>query len=161
MNLRLYRIVTVIAAVLQLNLAACAFAQSGYSQQKTNDVPFVTVDRGFNSGIRERKLLAVKTQKEWKDLWQAHTAITTPPKSLPAVDFEKEMIVAVFSGEKPSGGYRIEILKIEEDTAKREMRVTFRETKPPRDAMVTAALTQPHHIVKLKKTDLPVTFVSE
>ena len=154
----LYRILAVAAAVLHFSMAACALSQAA---GQSPDVPFVTVDRGFNSGIRERKLLVIKTEKEWKDLWQAHTAITTPPKSLPAVDFEKEMIVAVFSGEKPSGGHGIEILKIEEDSAKPEVRVTFREMKPPAGGMVTAALTQPYHIVKLKKVDLPVVFVSQ
>jgi hypothetical protein len=142
-------------------MAACAFSQSGYAQQKTTYVPFVAVDKGFYSGIRERRFLTIKTEKDWKDLWQAHTAITTPPKPLPAVDFEKEMIVAVFGGEKPSGGHGIEILKIEEDSVQREARATFRETKPPAGAMVTGALTQPYHIAKLKKTDFAVTFVSQ
>jgi hypothetical protein len=121
----------------------------------------VTVDRGFNSGIRERKLLLIKTEKEWKTLWQAHVSISSPPKAVPAVDFDKEMIVVAFSGEKPSGGHRMEIVKIEEDTGQRELRVIFRETKPPSDAMVTAALTQPYHLVKAKKTDLPVAFVPQ
>jgi hypothetical protein len=124
-------------------------------------MPFVTVDKGFTSGIRERRLLAIKTTKEWRNLWEAHTAVVTPPKPLPAVDFKKEMIVAVFSGEKPSGGHGIEIVTIEENSAKRETRVIFRETKPPPGAMVTAALTQPYHVVKLKKIDIPVTFVPQ
>ncbi|MGH7844428.1 MAG: protease complex subunit PrcB family protein [Candidatus Binatia bacterium] len=124
-------------------------------------MPFVTVDKGFNSGVRGRKLLALKTEKEWRELWETHESITTPPKPVPLVDFEREMIVVAFSGEKPSGGHGIAIVKIEEDTAKRELRVTFRETRPPAGAMVTGALTQPYHIVKLKTTDLPVTFVSQ
>ena len=148
-------------AAIPLSLSACAFAQPDHTQQKTSNLPFVTVDRGFNSGIRERKLLLIKTEKEWKALWQAHVSISSPPKAVPAVDFDKEMIVVAFSGEKPSGGHRMEIVKIEEDTGQRELRVIFRETKPPSDAMVTAALTQPYHLVKAKKTDLPVAFVPQ
>jgi hypothetical protein len=160
-HLRLYRIAAAAAAILHFSLAACAFSQPDYAQQKTSDVSFVTLDRGFTSGIRERKLLVIKTEKEWKDLWQTHVSISSPPKAVPVVDFDKEMIVVAFSGEKPSGGHRMEIFKIEEDTGKRELRVIFRETKPPSGAMVTAALTQPYHIVKLKKTDLSVTFDSQ
>ena len=160
-RLRLYEIAALTAAALQLSLAGCAFSPPGYAQQKTNHVPFVTVEKGYNSGVRERKFLVIKTETEWKDLWQAHLSVTVPPKALPSVDFQSEMVVAVFSGEKPSGGYRIEVTKITEDPQKRQLVVSLVETKPPAGAMVTAALTQPHYIVKLKKTDLPVTFAPQ
>ena len=38
------------------------------------------------------------------------------------------------------------------------LRVVYETTSPPPGAMCTMALTQPHHIVRLKKCDLPVTF---
>ena len=58
-----------------------------------------------------------------------------------------------------TGGYGVEITKIEETLQKRILSVTIRESKPPADAMLTQALTQPFHIVKLKKLELPATFV--
>jgi hypothetical protein len=94
-------------------------------------------------------------------LWQAHTSLTVPAKPLPAVDFDKEMVVAVFSGEKRSGGYGIEVARIiEEVSAKRQLRVIVHETNPPPRAITIQALTQPYHMVRIKRLDFVVDFVS-
>ncbi|HWP58049.1 MAG TPA: protease complex subunit PrcB family protein [Candidatus Acidoferrales bacterium] len=151
----------VIALVLTVSLAACGFSPPSYAQQGTSEMPFVTVDKGFASGIRGRKLIAIRTEKEWKDLWYEHTSISDPSLPVPPVDFHREMILVAFAGEKPSGGYRIEILEITEDSARRELRVRFVEFAPPPGAMVSAALTQPYHIVKLKRSGLPAIFVPQ
>lgn len=93
-------------------------------------------------------------------MWQAHSSIRIPPPPLPSVDFDRVMIVAVFSGEKPSGGYGIEIAKIEEDAAKGQLRVFFRETQPPSGFMAIQSLTQPYHLIKVKRLDSPVEFLA-
>jgi hypothetical protein len=127
------------------------------------DVPpkhsFVSVAKGPRSGVRERKLAVVKSETEWADLWNLHAALATPRKEPPAVNFQSEMIVAVFAGEKRTGGYAIEITRVEQDPTKNLVEVFVRETKPPPGAITTQALTQPFHIVKLNKTELPVNFV--
>ena len=122
-------------------------------------VSFSTVDRGFRSGIKERKLVTVKSEKEWGELWRLHKGAFLPEQPVLHVDFKQEMIVAVFSGEKKSGGHGIEITKIEEDQKKGELIVFFLETRPPPKAMVTQAITQPYHIVRTERIDLPVKFV--
>ncbi len=68
------------------------------------------------------------------------------------------MIVAVFSGEKRTGGFEIEIARIEQAQAARRLRVSVRVTSPAPGAMRAQALTQPYHIVTLTKIDLPVVF---
>ena len=123
-------------------------------------VSFSTVDRGFRSGVNERKLVIIKSEKEWEDLWRFHKRGFLPKQSVPCVDFKQDMIVAVFSGEKKTGGYGIEITKIEETREKGEVIVFFLETQPPSKAMVTQALTQPYHIVKTGRTNFKVKFTS-
>jgi len=124
-------------------------------------VSFSTVDKGFRSGIKERELVIIKSEKEWGDLWRLHKGAFPPEQYIPRVDFKQEMIVGVFSGEKKTGGYGIEITKIEENRDKGELIVFFLETQPPPKAMVTQALTQPYHIVKIRRIDLLVKFVPE
>ena len=109
--------------------------------------------------MRERKLVVIKNENDWKALWNSHASLLLPPKEPPLVDFQTEMIVAVFSGEKGTGGYGIEITRIEEDSAKHVVQVFVRESKPPAGAIVVQALSQPCHIVKLTRVELPVTFV--
>jgi hypothetical protein len=131
--------------------AAASNSATGYS--------FVTLGKGSQSGVRERKFVVVKGEDDWKALWNSHTSISVPPKEPPLADFYTEMIVAVFSGEKATGGYGIEITRIEEDSAKQALNVFVHESNPPPGTMVTQVLTQPHHIVKLTRIELPITFV--
>jgi hypothetical protein len=115
--------------------------------------------KGSQSGVRERKFVVIKSESDWKALWNSHASLSVPPKKPPLVDFQTEMIVAVFSGEKSTGGYSIEITRIEEDSTKHALEVIVHESKPPSGAMVIQALTQPYHIVKLTRIELPVAFV--
>lgn len=55
-----------------------------------------------------------------------------------------------------SGGYSISVKSIE-DTDERKIGVEF--TCPGATAITTCALTQPHHVIRMPKTSLPVSFV--
>jgi len=143
--------------ILAVGTGACSF--SDYGQNKLLQVAFATVDQGFSSGMRDRRFITIKTQKEWEGLWREHKSVG-PSKEVPAIDLKQEMLIGVFSGEKRTGGYRIEITKIGEDLAKNQLNVYFRETGPPPDSLVVQMLTQPYHIVRLKRVDFPVVFVS-
>ncbi|MGE5306680.1 MAG: protease complex subunit PrcB family protein [Alphaproteobacteria bacterium] len=123
------------------------------------EYPFVTLAKGSQSGVRERKFVVIKSESDWQALWSTHASLSVPPKKPPLVDFQTEMIVAVFAGEKSTGGYSIEITRIQEDTTKHALEFIVHESKPPPGAMVIQALTQPYHIVKLARIELPVTFV--
>jgi len=61
-------------------------------------VPFITIDQGSRSGVRERKSLVIKNEAEWKSLWPNHVQPNVPAKELPRVEFGKEMIVVTFLG---------------------------------------------------------------
>lgn len=76
-------------------------------------------------------------------------------ESVPTVDFSDNNVVALFMGQKSSGGYSISIdnVKIENKTAF----VKVKTTKPKAGENVTMALTQPYCIATITKTD-KVTF---
>src|SRR5215471_20949903 len=148
-----------LAAVFLNSVYACAAAQPAGVAQKVIEVPFSRVEQGISSGIRQRKLVIIKTPQAWADLWQTHASLRIPAPPRPAADFDREMIVVVFAGEKRSGGYGIEIAKIEEDAAKNQLRVLFRETQPPPGSMTLQALSQPFDIVKTSRIELPATFL--
>jgi hypothetical protein len=132
---------------------------SAADMTNTGELSFTDIDKGFTSGLRGRNFLLIRSPKEWKELWARHASGFIPPPPLPPVDFDKEMVLAVSSGEKATGGYGIEIAKIEALQPKRVLLITLVDSKPPADAITTQALTQPYHIVKLKRVDLEPTFV--
>jgi len=59
-------------------------------------------------------------------------------------------------GEKASGGFAVEITRVEK--CGDELVVFFSEVEPPADAVVTTVLTQPYHIIKIEKIDLKTKF---
>ncbi len=127
------------------------------SESARGEIPFVTVDKGFASGIRERRLVVVRNGREWHDVWVAHQGVGLPPAAAPRIDFDKEMVIAVFAGEKATGGHVIEIKTLEGTSG--GLRVFYAEMRSPAGAMVGQVLTQPYHIVRSRRVDGQVLFV--
>jgi PrcB C-terminal len=69
------------------------------------------------------------------------------------------MVVALFMGERPTGGFAIEVTRIERTDS--GLSVHYRTTRPDPAAMQPQALTQPFHLIALPRSDDPVTFVAE
>ena len=111
-------------------------------------VSFKTIAKGLRSGIREPSQIAIRSQTEWQKLWRQHSSVSTAPAPLPTVDFDKEIVAAVFLGEKPSGGYGIEISSAE--VVGSSLTVFVKETSPKPGAIVTQAINQPFHIVRIE-----------
>jgi hypothetical protein len=147
-------------AILVVGRAVVTLSSADSNKGKIISVSFSTIDKGFRSGIKERKLVVIKTEKEWEEFWRLHKKTFLPEQQIPPVDFNHEMIVAVLSGEKRTGGYGVEITRAEENIAKRQLEVFVLETHPSPKAVVIQALTQPYHVAKLKKVDISVVFIS-
>jgi len=118
--------------------------------EPTNRVPFKTIAKGVRSSIREPSQIAIRSQTEWQKLWRQHTSTSTAPAPLSPIDFEKEIVAAVFLGEKPTGGYNVEISSAE--IADSALTVFVKETFPKPGAIVTQGFTQPFHIVRIETT---------
>ena len=102
--------------------------------------------------------LVIDSQEEFLKLWEGSTSGVIPGYSKPPVDFSKETVISVFMGEKSTGGYSIEIVKIVEQTDK--IIIYVRETSPKPGDIVTQAFTYPQHIVKTEKLTKRVVFQS-
>ena len=112
--------------------------------------------KGYHCGYTEPARLVIETEVEWKEVWEKVVAFQIPKPKLPEVDFETEMIIAVFMGEQRTGGYSIDITRIIKE--EEEIVVQVEEKYPDPDLLVTMALTQPYHIVVVKSSPLPIRF---
>ncbi|CAL1166441.1 unnamed protein product [Cladocopium goreaui] len=119
-------------------------------------VGFGTLLAGTHSGIDESIKKVIESKADLADLWTRHFSICSSSDPLPEINFEEEVVVCVFAGEQGSGGYSISVKSIE-DTDERKIGVEF--TCPGATAITTCALTQPHHVIRMPKTSLPVSFV--
>ena len=110
-------------------------------------VTFQTLLKGYRSAVREPLQAAARNQTEWKALWEKHVSTEPYRPALPTVDFGRETIIAVFLGEKPTGGHDIEITNVEQRDG--GLVVSYAERSPQPGAMVTQAFIQPFHIVRI------------
>ncbi|MFH0791079.1 MAG: alpha/beta fold hydrolase, partial [Candidatus Omnitrophota bacterium] len=122
----------------------------------------VTISKEIGMSISmpiQQELLVITDNVTWQRVWTGYMGSSDLAPTLPAIDFSKEMVIAVFMGQKPTSGYSISITKIEEYPDK--LRVYVYEEKPNFEIgqVVSEVLTFPYHIVKLNKFTLPVEFV--
>jgi len=75
------------------------------------------------------------------------------------INFDKDMVLAVFAGEKPTGGYGVKIEKVVHAAAKKTVWVIYSERTPEPGSAVTQALTYPSHVVAVRKVEGEVKFV--
>ena len=131
-------------------MASSALAMDQEKTRKAETpLSIATVERGDRSGIRGPLQTVIRNQDEWKALWKRHSSTDTNPSPAPIVDFNREMVVGIFLGEKRTGGYEVEIVRAERRDS--SLYFYYRAESPPPGAMVTQALTQPFHLVKIAK----------
>ena len=122
-------------------------AMAAGDPQPAKPVSFQTVDKGIYSGVKERLQIVIREQSEWKDFWQRHASIKANQPPPPTINFGDQIVVAVFLGDKSTGGYEIAIISAERSNG--VLTVSFSEKEPRPGAITTQAFTQPFHIVRV------------
>ncbi len=134
-------------------LTAFAFSAASFACRSapSGSDGFRTVAIGYQTGITTGAVRAARDEAEWAVLWREHTSREIPRPPAPTIDFAKEIVVCVLAGERPSGGYGIEVLDATFDG--KSMVLGTRETKPAEDALVPMVLTRPYHMIATPVTN--------
>ena len=100
----------------------------------------------------EAGLYPVKDKKAWKELLAKMNKVNDETQKFKTldIDFDKQMIVAVFDRVLGAGGVKINIDKIIETPEKVQVVVSH---KHPQGGFATMVMNQPYHIVVLPKID--------
>jgi hypothetical protein len=115
---------------------------------------FTTVARGDASEQQTARQVTIRTAAEWKALWKEHA----PTEKMPAVDFNKDMVVGIFLGTKPSAGHEVEIVGVR--TEEKDLVVEYVQKQPGRGTVAAQILTEPYHLVSVPRHAGNVKFVS-
>jgi hypothetical protein len=108
---RVKRVLLVAFVLSGLAWAADATAKNGQGkpqQQTESSVPFTVLDIGQFSGVDTAQNVTIKDDVAWNALWAQHAGGTPPP-----VDFSKNIVVAVFLGQRASTAFSVRIDFIE------------------------------------------------
>lgn len=145
-------VIGIIIALIVISALVVFFMQD--SERVDMEISFQTIEKGFNNDINERQTRVIKTTEEWRDLWtEMFSSIRMPTR---VVDFDNKMLIAAIQGQKLTGGYNVEIDKIEDLGDK--INVNIVETEPGSNCITTQAFTSPYHIVELDKTSKKIEF---
>ena len=127
--------------------------------QPYSDISFYDIDFGYYCGVTKRLNFTINDHDSWQNLWSDIYSTHYPVPELPEVDFSRELIFAVFQGERISGGFFTNITQI--DLVEDGYIVYVDELHPGPNCGVTDALTQPYHIVKISgyPQNLPAQFI--
>lgn len=118
-------------------------------------LPMRNVSLVSNSFVTAPRQVVARDQASFQRLWLEHTGENV---GAPEVDFSKEMVVAVFMGEKNTGGYQVRIVEVRQSAG--QVEVVTEEKTPPEGSMVIQVLTAPAHLVVVPRSEGPVRFIS-
>lgn len=129
---------------------------SGTARFPLGTIGFTTLEQGIYSGIHDAEEVVIDTDEAWTRFWSRHTSHQITSKPIPVVNFDSEIVLAFFDGDKPTDGYAVSITQVQ---GVREEGSTFptlvvdveASTKPG----FLDVLTQPYHIIKIPANDIP------
>jgi hypothetical protein len=131
----------------QVAVQDSAGVQQGYSPYGASNSPSAAgalelrrIGQWSHTGIRETRRQIIQDANAWAEFW-AELGVGERP----AVDFSRDVVIAVAAGERPSGGNEIAVTKATQNNG--ELTAEVQETVPGPNCMTTSALTQPVDVV--------------
>ena len=71
------------------------------------------------------------------------------------LDFSQQQVVAVFMGQKPSAGYKLEVARVEDEGD--ELVVVVNRYRPGPECMTISVVTYPYVLAAIPRSDKPVS----
>lgn len=115
---------------------------------ETND-EFQVVYKSQMGGKKEKSNLIIKNYEEFNALVAELNIGEEEFEKLLSIDLEKHDLLVCFLGEKSSGGYDIDVEKVNFTSTSSE--IILKELVPEKNAMVTMSLTSPFIFITLPK----------
>lgn len=119
------------------------------SQAVNENDAYSIVYKNQIGGKKEKSILIITNYEEFNSLITSLNIDEEEFGKLLSIDLEKYNLVAAFMGEKNTGGYDIDVDKVNFFSTKVE--VSFKEIVPEKNAMVTMAFTSPYVFVAVPK----------
>jgi hypothetical protein len=139
---------------VQQALGTIQSATGAVSQQ----VPWEVIASGEHAvGYDKPAYVLVTSKDQLTNLWyQAFgTQLQVPP--VPQIDFSRETVVAIFDGQRPTGGYGVDIRGVSVDNG--ELYVDVVPKSPAPGAATTQAVTSPWVIIHVLRGGFDVAWI--
>lgn len=147
----------IFAFIFSILILGCNTQQKTTEGEKNTDanINITLLNEGSHGGFDEAKSLVIKTEEELQKIYTKINMIRRPGLPVPKIDWENEMVIAIFMGEKTTGGYSAKVENIIQNSDN-SLEVIVNEKAP--QGMATMVICQPFYICKVKRNDNEVTF---
>lgn len=119
--------------------------------------------RGVQCGVTEPRFALFRHGDKWRAFWEKGLAPYSPRLAyVPVVDFDHEMVVAVFLGERETPYFEVEIqsARVEKQSdGTSALVVRYREIRKMSGVFVPEFPVQPFHLRKIPLFDGPIRFL--
>jgi hypothetical protein len=130
-------------------------ANAGAASDGPKGIPealsYRVVTSGVNSAQGDTLMARADTAEGLSDLWMRVARTRIPAPDPPEIDFSRETVVAIFAGERPTGGYGLSVDAVCREEAPGIVHICYTEHEPPEDAILTMALTSPYLLIALDR----------
>jgi hypothetical protein len=111
------------------------------------------------AGAQTVQFALITNTDELAAAWnRAHGSLLAIPP-LPDIDFRREVVVAIFSDTKPSGGYDLRVTGATLEG--RDLYLDLQQIAPPADAITTQALTTPWLMLRVLREGITAAWVRD
>lgn len=141
-----------ILLVIAVTLSLCC-SNGNYSEKLPVEV---VIDGTYCSIEQKREVMLTNNEDYQKLMNEVYQNLDQLPR-IPVVDFSKYSLLAVFIGQRTSGGYLVTIDSVISSSSKINCYVT--EIAPGKNCGVTDVITSPFAIVKIPKTQNKPVFI--
>jgi PrcB C-terminal len=117
-------------------------------------LPIRRIGQWTASGITSPERKVIRDDSTFAQFWQALAA-----GQRPAVDFSRDVVIAVAAGQRPTGGHSIAVEQVAR--AGKSMTVDVVETVPGPGCWTTQQITQPVDVVVVAAADAPTWSFSD
>ena len=139
--------------------AATALLIAGCASMGGSDSGADILATGSHSNMKDQTYSDIHNQADFDALWTKAFANQSSAPDKPVVDFSKDMVLAVFIGEQPTGGFRIRISKI--DTSGADIEVTVVGVQPGQNCRHPQTSSEPFLIATFPASTKTVNFTPQ
>jgi len=126
-----------------------------YNVQNTK-MSFTKLISDSYGGYHKQQFLLVKNNETLTKIYNQVNLFKKPGFTKPKIDFDKNIVIALFLGEKKYGGYSISVNSIAKTTT--DLIIYYKINKPNQNGLKTMAINNPFYFCITKKTDKKVIF---
>jgi hypothetical protein len=120
---------------------------------------FTVLAEGDNATVNSADFAVATSDTALISLWNVAYGNQLAQPPLPEVDFRRESVVAIFIGQRPTGGYEIDLEEVTIEDG--EVYVSLRENEPAEDAITTQVLTSPWVMFSVTRPNLEIAWIRD